>query len=187
VKRKALFLPAALLLLVSSAAGFDGARKGFVLGGGIGISPVSGYSVDVPFFGLGSIDISEQRAGLAIQLIIGYAWDRQNMIIYEGNVTGYSSDLLNRTIGQGYNGAAWYHYFGPEGRSAFSALGLGFYGFSVEDFESNDPGLGLLFGGGYEFSKHWQVGAYLSFGRTTAGGVDFEHGHLSFLMSGVAF
>ena len=175
------------LLAASSASGFDGNRKGFVLGGGLGFAPVSSWSVDIsPFFGPIS-SINETGAGIGLNLIIGHAWDEQNMIVYEGNVTGWKSDFFDMTMSQGFNGGAWYHYFGIPGRSAFTTLGLGVYLFDGEDVTANDVGIGFLAGGGYEFARHWQVGGYFSLGRTSDAGVDFDHYHLNILVSGVAF
>ncbi len=81
-----------IIFLSSSAYGFDGARKGFVLGGGLGFSPAS-YS---PY---------QTNAGAGAQFLIGYAWDTSNMIVYEGNATGY--EIYNETRSQGFNGASW--------------------------------------------------------------------------------
>jgi hypothetical protein len=108
------------------------------------------------------------------------------MIVYEGNGAGYQSDIFDQTT-QGFNGPAWYHYYGDMGKSAFTAVGLGLYTFDVEHLDANDPSIGLLLGGGYEFAKHWQFGAYLSFGRTTSFGVDFNHATINVLVSGIAF
>ena len=118
------------------------------------------------------------------------------MIVYEGNAVGYNSDVygLDFTASQGFNGVSWYHYFGPMGRSTFTAAGLGAYVFQGElDYQginfSNDPGGAVMGGFGYEFSRHWQVGFYVSVGRTTDSdfNVDFDHAHISAIVSGVAF
>ena len=113
------------------------------------------------------------------------------MLVYEGNAAGFNSDLFDESVGQGFNGAAWYHYFKDPGNTPFTALGLGLYYFKVGDYDPTDPGIALLLGGGYEFSKHWQAGLYLTFGKTSEGGygasADFEHANLSFIVSGIAF
>jgi hypothetical protein len=169
-----------IVLLSTSTFAFDGNRKGFVLGGGLGFALQGKYSFD-------AIDFEEDGSGLALNLVIGGAFDERNMLVYEGNVMGYTSDLFDRLITQGFNGASWYHYFGETGRSFYSTLGIGFYVFEMEDFDSNDPGFGLLLGGGYEFAKHWQVGAYYSYGKTSDAGFDFTHHHINLLFTGIAF
>ncbi|RME19358.1 MAG: hypothetical protein D6800_14380 [Candidatus Zixiibacteriota bacterium] len=181
------------LALSLSAHAFDGNRKGFVIGGGLGLAPVSSWSLqNSPF--------DENRAGIGLNLIIGYAWDNHNMIVYEGNVVGYSSRfdgfrtnnglgvIENKpNIGQGYNGASWYHYFTEIGHSWFTVAGLGVYTMDVENLNSNDPGPGILLGGGYEFAPHYQIGLYLSAGSSSNGMSDYDNAHLSVLFTAIAF
>ncbi|MCX6834033.1 MAG: hypothetical protein NTW07_02680 [candidate division Zixibacteria bacterium] len=169
----------ALLLLSATSMAFNGQRRGFVLGGGLGFAPESNWSTD--------FDFDDSGVGFGANFVIGGAFDEQNMLVYEGNVTGWNSDLVNTSVTQGFNGAAWYHYFGPTGRSAFTVAGIGFYVFQAEHYEDNDPGMGMLIGGGYEFSKHWQVGGYFSFGKTSDPIFDYNHHHISVLVSGIAF
>ncbi len=169
-----------IVLMSSTAFAFDGNRKGFVLGGGIGFSPQGKWTFD-------ALDYDESGAGLAFHFIIGGGLNERNLLVYEGNVMAYTSDLFDQTIAQGFNGASWYHYFGNLGRSFFTTVGLGFYVFDVDEFDSNDPGFGMLLGGGYEFARHWQAGAYFSFGKTSDAGFDFTHHHINFLISGFLF
>ncbi len=171
-----------ILLVASSTYGFDGKRKGLVLGGGLGIAPVSRYERPAVLVG----NYYEKGAGVGLNLIIGYGWDERNLIVYEGNVTGWSSDDLNKTISQGFNGAAWYHYFGQTGHSVFSTVGVGVYVFEVEGLSANNMKAGILMGGGYAFARHWQIGGYLGFGQTSDGGRTIDHSHLNILMSALA-
>lgn len=177
MKVRVIILAFVLSLVVSSVYGFDGERKGFVLGGGIGFAPTIKW-------GVGSDNISE--SGVAINLIIGHAFDNNNMIVYEGNVAGYTDDMSNLTVTQGINGVSWYHYFGPAGRSGFTTAGIGLYVFGI-DSENNKSGGALILGGGYEFARHWQVGAYFTSGKTSLFSVDFDHSNFSILISTVAF
>ncbi len=185
MKRSVLITLVAVMLMSGSVGAFDGMRKGFVLGGGLGLNLSADYEVSE-----GIYSISEDGSGMGLNLVIGYAWDEQNMIVYEGNVGGWKSDLVNKDIAQGFNGASWYHYFGPVGQSFFTVAGLGFYVFNPEDFENNDPAGGLILGGGYEFARHIQVGAYFSSGKTKDPGsskIEFDHTHFNILVSAVAF
>ncbi len=95
--------------------------------------------------------------------------------------------LGDQTITQGFNGAAWYHYYGQMGKSFFTAVGLGVYVFDVQDFDANDPGAGVLLGVGYEFARHWQTAVYVSAGKTTSAGVDFKHSHINVTVGAIAF
>ena len=180
-----------ILLAVSTVCGFDGNRKGFVLGGGAGVVPVCHWKVIVDFFDLNLGEIDENRVGAGLQFVIGGAFDEHNMLVYEGNVSGFTSELLDESVGQGFNGAAWYHYFGDPGKTAFTTLGVGLYYFKIGDYDPTNAGGALLLGGGYEFSRHWQVGVYLTFGKTSDSAyglsADFEHANLSILFSGIAY
>ncbi|RME19357.1 MAG: hypothetical protein D6800_14375, partial [Candidatus Zixiibacteriota bacterium] len=91
------------------------------------------------------------------------------------------------SIVQGFNGASWYHYFTNTGHSWFTVAGFGIYSMDVESAPSIDPGPGLLIGGGYEFARHYQIGAYLSGGSTSNGPIDYNNTHLSLLFTAVAF
>ena len=182
MKRFVLITLVAVLFLFGTAGAFDGIRKGFVLGGGLGIAATADWDMDSA-----GVSIGEDGSGLGGNFVIGYAWDEHNMIVYEGNVVAWTSELIDETIGQGFNGASWYHYFGPVGKSFFTAAGVGFCVFRVDTYEGNDPGFGLLLGGGYEFARHVQVAAYFSTGKTGDSGVDFDHTHFNILFSAVAF
>ena len=193
---------AVIALTCSNAWGFDGLRKGFVLGGGLGFSPSSKWSGPL----ITAIDnntnavfievIEESKAGIAVNLLVGYAWDEQNMLVYEFNASAYQSDIFigDRVISQGFSGAAWYHYFGSMGSTLFSVLGIGIFTFELQDADSNDPGIGGMVGGGYEFSNHWQVGAYVSAGKTSdalknffVGIDDWSHVQVNVLVNAIAF
>jgi hypothetical protein len=191
MKKVLIFLPLLLIVFSGAVSGFDGNRGGFVLGGGLGFAPVSKWSVD--FFGLNVGSFEDEQPAFALHLFIGAAFSDHNMLVYEINGTGFSTDVegISFSVSQGFSGAVWYHYFGQPGKSMFTALGLGLWIFQIEDYDAANPGGALMLGGGYEFARHWQVGAYLSFGKTSdyAYGIDaeFEHSQLSFLVSGAAF
>jgi len=170
----------AVVLLCSSAYSFDGERKGFVLGGGMGFAPAATFKID-------GTNFSETIAGFAVHLVIGYAWDEQNMVVYEGNVASYSIALLDGYLVQGFNGAAIYHYFGEKGKAPFLVGGLGAYVLNAEKYDDNNPGGGLLIGGGFEFAPHWQFGCYFSFKKTSDPFFDYKHSTFSVMVSGIAF
>lgn len=185
---------ALVVTLPGSAEAFDGKRKGFVLGGGLGLAPVVRwegpvYELDPNGPGLQKVTVDESKVGAGAQIIIGYAWDEANMIVVEGNAGAMESDILfgRPTLSQGFGGVSWYHYFGEMGRTLFTVVGLGSYAFQVEDADAADSEFGALVGGGYEFSPHWQVGGYLSFGGTSDAVGDNDHVTFSVLIGAVAF
>ena len=179
-----------ILVISSSASAFDGMRKGFVLGGGLGFGPVAKVSPDVP----NSEDLD--NSGIALNFLIGYAWDEQNMIVFLRDGVVYSEELNygdDVNIVQGFSGIGYYHYFGLQGKSFFITGGLGLQDWTAldSDYTNPDPGFGFLIGGGYEFARHIQVYSSLSFGKTSdeVFGYEFDFDHTQFLItvSAVAF
>ena len=182
--RRLLVLLVINIILASSAWSFDGKRKGFVLGGGLGFSPAVHWSF---------AEFEETKRGFPVQFVIGYGWDSFNAIVYEFQIANINSDLVSRVgcvrsdyVGQGFEGISWYHYIGRTGRSLFTQFGVGRYCFIV-DRARNNFRLGAQVGTGYEFMRHLQVGAYFSVGRTESSGFRFHHYQVSLLMSGWAF
>ena len=73
------------IVLAASASAFNGLRKGFVLGGGLGFAPaISWEAENFPLF-------KEDVSGVALNFFLGYAWDEQNMIVWEANAVGWIS------------------------------------------------------------------------------------------------
>jgi len=171
-----------VLFLAASAGAFDGTRKGFVLGGGLGIAAFADYNAEEH-----GRTLSEGGSDIGMSFLLGYAWDDRNMIVYEGNASGWTSDSLDENVFQGFYGAAWYHYYGHSNRSLFSVAGLGYYSFHVWTYERHDRGPALLVGGGYEVFFQVQVAAYYCRGWTKSAGVRFGHNQFNILASFVAF
>lgn len=188
--RKVLTMSVAIIILSSSMAwSFDGARKGFVLGGGAGLA-----SADLEFKGQ-SVNPSE-TAGAA-HVMIGYGFDNRNMLVLEGSAAVYETLDLNTTltVTQGWWGIAWYHYFAPAAKSFYTVIGLGAMSYDISRpvpggtlLSSADPGGGLMFGAGYSFSRHFQVGLHVARGETSVPGfAEFDHVNVSVLLTAVAF
>jgi hypothetical protein len=196
MKRLLIFLLLFLLIFTTSALAFDGKRKGFVMGGGLGFAPVSRWSTS---------GLNESSVGWGDDVLIGYAWNEKNMIILESNGTFYKSDIFDADIIQFFLGPTWYHYFGPqEGRTFFSVVGVGGYCFGLPPFysyinicincgempptpPSSARGFGYLIGGGYEFAKHFQIGAYLAGGKTSEYGTNYDNVHIMILLNNIDY
>ncbi|MFH2050041.1 MAG: hypothetical protein ABIJ12_11400 [bacterium] len=186
MKKSVVVVSILILMLSASANAFDGMRKGFVLGGGLGFGPVAKVSIDVP----NSTDMD--NSGVALNFLIGYAWDEQNMIVFLRDGITYSEATIfggSINLVQGFSGVGYYHYFGQQGKSFFITGGLGFQDWSSldSDYDSNDYGLGMLVGGGYEFARHVQVYSSLSFGKTSDYYYDYNHSQFLITISAVAF
>ena len=190
-----------LLLIGGNTMAFDGLRKGFVLGGGIGFSPTVKTAVSTTTdpaaandFNLGDIEGTE--AGMAVQLLFGYSFNEHTMLVYEGNAAWYYYENVvpndNLDILQGFNSVMLYHYWGPVGSSFFTAAGLGFTYWDTNYTDPNASELGFLFGAGFEFTPHLQLGAYYGNGKTKNldfPGAEFEgtHTNVSVLLTAIAF
>jgi hypothetical protein len=175
-----------LVLCAASAFGFDGARKGFVIGGGIGLGYATVSVNDVP----GAETLT--NFGGALDFLIGYAWDEQNMIVFLRDGVIYSEETVfggSLTLAQGFSGVGYYHYFGLPGKSFFLTGGLGLQDWTPLEsgYEANDYGFGILGGGGYEFTPHVQVYGSLSFGQTSDIFADYTHFQFQIGVSAVAF
>ncbi len=152
------------LFVVSSAFGFDGVRKGFVLGGGLGLGMTS-YTIKVndPFFGSFETDRVNDFAFMT-DFKIGYAPTNQVEVVYSDKSSWFSES--STTFLHGIGTATLNYYLKPEGPTPYISGGLGLATLSAP-FESNtstSTGFGFYVGGGYEFAKHFAVALDLMYG-----------------------
>lgn len=199
MKQAACFLIITIILLSTTVFAFDGKRTGFIIGGGLGLTPSATWKVDEYIMINGkriNVSLNEDKVGFGLNIVIGYGWNEKNIIAFEINSATYNTDLFpdppnfntfNQSVFQGTYGFSWYHYYGNIGKSFFSTVGLGIFIFDIEDYKANDVGAGLLLGGGYEFARHVQIGLYLGVGKTSSEGIDFTHSNLSVLLNAFAF
>jgi hypothetical protein len=175
-----------LVFALNAAAIVDGQRQGFVFGGGLGFAPVARWDDG---------QVYENHHALALQFLAGYGINDKNMIVLELNGTAYSSPRYNSTwlwgtdeilTAQSFEGAAWYHYYGPAGRSFFTTVGAGLFAFDRGERYHSDRGLGYQVGGGFEFFRHFQIGLYVMGGRTWDAS-DYTHMNVSILLIGVLY
>ncbi|HKK21186.1 MAG TPA: hypothetical protein VJ983_06920 [candidate division Zixibacteria bacterium] len=172
------------LALTSSVTAFDGQRKGFVLGGGIGFAPRVAWSVS---------SLNETKTAFAGQILIGYGWNRSNIIVWDINPTIFNSDLVNRLhggaknrVGQVFDGIAWYHYFGENYRGVFATAAFGRYRFFYQS-AGDTQGPAIRVGAGYEIVKQIQLGMYFSTGRTSNSGYTYHREQLTILATGLLY
>lgn len=168
-----------LLVWAQAAHGFDGQRKGMVLGIGLGVTPSSIIAGEP-----GSSPYQETGSGISIPVQIGWAWSDRDMLTGLATPLVHHSTLFDDHVVEGVVAAAWTHYWGPQGRAPFTTLGLGEYVyeqlpgyigdlsnlFRPEPARPDTPdrnGPGFLVGGGYEFANHVQAGCYVSGGRVS--------------------
>ena len=181
-----------LLGTASPCNAFNGMRKGFVLGGGLGIAPSATWKYHGRTFDGYLRDAKETRAGGAANFIIGYGWNERNLLVLELNGASFKSrEFRDDMVFQAYGGPAWYHYLRPAARGFFTIAGIGVFGFRLhfkgDGDITNDSGLGLLGGVGYEFSRHWHVSFVINGGQTSQWRFNWTHINLEALIGGVAF
>ena len=160
----------ALLLVFAAPAGaFDGKRKGFVLGVGLGPG-LSSYTQELSVSGLGSAASSrETKVGVSTDFRIGFGPTEQVLVVYDNKVTWIPFDNAignHVTIADGISSLSVSYYLAQSAPSGFLTGGLGAAGWSAP-FESNSSGsigLGMFVGGGYEFTKLWNLEGSLGYG-----------------------
>lgn len=164
-----------------SVFAFDGKRKGFVIGGGLGFSPYNSIkSSDNHYL------VDFKSSGLALNSHIGYAWDEYNQILFEES---FSSLNLKEEVGEKFDcsfvGPVWYHYFSKPGRTFYSTFGVGYYFFSTRDNHyKHNKKTGLIFGSGFEFRRHFQINVRYVYVKSDYAGWNFKHNHLNFTVTG---
>jgi hypothetical protein len=140
LKAYAIFL-IVFMVLSSQLVAFDGLRKGFILGGGVG----PGY-----LFNEGT-----DRFCLATNFKIGYAPSNSFEIYYLNTVSWFgagSSTFINGITGLGLT-----KYLKPEGRGFFVFGGVGLAVLREFTGGEDDTGFGLIGGIGYDIAKHWSI------------------------------
>ncbi len=156
-------LLATILVLVSSTSAFDGNRKGFVAGVGLGLAPVAHWSAT-------RFNLAPTEVGLGANSFIGYAWNNYNSIVFSGNGCIYKAEDVNSTYFiQGLDAISWYHYWGANERTVFTTFSAG--RFLIMSEYDNLDGTGFGYGAaiGYDISKWFQVGLYYIGGHTSNG------------------
>jgi hypothetical protein len=182
-----------LLLLspVAAVQAFDGDRQGFALGFGAGVSPLARLrGTDA------GAELTENAIGWGGSFAVGWGFTANDLIMFGNNLAGFSSSLYGDSSLQTFTGISWQHYFGPPGRAFYLTAGYGTYAYDWHGSrhyicwgdDCNPPPrlprggtIGALIGGGYEFARHLQVGAYVarSFPENDA---DFSFVHANILL-----
>jgi len=161
-----------LTLILVNLSAFDGKRKGFLLGYGIGVSNVS-YHQEIESDGNTEKSDDENDTGFATDFKIGYAPNNKLEIFYSGKTAWFSMMNVNEdevtisnaigVIGASYflssrlSESEWYP-------SLYLSGGLGISSWDVPfEEEKGDPWVGFgVFGGvGYEFVRHLRIEADL--------------------------
>lgn len=167
-------------VISSTAFAFDGHRKGFVMGLGLGGSPSVHWSASK--FGL-----SGTESSWATGPLLGYSWNNANMLVLA------SDNYFSTENGEVYTtlllrGVSWYHYYGATHRGFYTKFGIGHLYVGTKYFDIGGSGFGVVIGGGYEFSKHLQFGVAFARGSgSDRGSISASGRGISFMVSAIAY
>jgi len=152
-----------VLAIATNVYAWDGQRKGFVLGFGLG-GGYTTFTQTAEFMGMSETGDRENKFGLHSDFKIGYAPSNQFLIYWMSNVNWFSIENIlgdNITIANGVGGIGFSYYFSPADKSAYFRAGVGASTW-MAPFDSDIDtwyGLGVVGGFGYEFAKHWSIEA----------------------------
>lgn len=181
--RKVLWSALLVFLVAVPASAFDGHRKGFILGGGVGVGATS-FKYKDPFSSFETD--SKSDAALVTNFQIGYGPGNQFLIFYFSHLNwSLTEDQLggkrhNATNGNDVNvsngilGVGVSHYLKPLPPCFMIAggLGLSVYRFPIEDDSQSASGFGIWGGAGYEFAPHWIITATIGRGTPSYRGTE---------------
>lgn len=163
-----------LLVLSSTASAFDGQRKGFVLGGGLGGA----------YGSCTSYRLISEGVGFAGLLMVGGGFKTERDIVaFTLSGTGHSDDPPYASVGQYFAGPVWFHYARPEGESFFAAFGPGMTFLRLEDQGNLHSDFGGFAGFGVLFRPRLQMGFYGVANLGLADDGKFGHRYLSWILS----
>lgn len=171
-----------VILFSATASAFDGNRQGFVMGFGLGVSPISHWNVE-------SLSRSGTEQGTAGGIVLGYAWNNRNVIAYVSNVNFFYSE--NRKIlvcSHAVSAVTWYHYFKDSKHSWYFKGGLGRAYVGSRYSDVGGAGFGIVVGTGVELFKQVELGTNLFYGTgKDTGSHSASVVSLSFVVTALAY
>jgi hypothetical protein len=165
------------LCLFVNADAFNNKRKGFILGGGLGLGLTSlQQTVTIDWLDEATESERENKFGFMTNFKIGYAPSDIFEIYFAWKDSWFGSKiyrLLGDSMGEdvtmasGLWGLGVTYYFKPEAPSYFITGGFGLSTLSLpfESHSDTKEGGGLFAGAGYEFRPHFNVELDLIWGR----------------------
>ncbi len=148
---------------------FNGQRKGFILGGGLGFGLTS-FTQTVDSGGLSATSDRENNAAFQTDVKIGFGPSEQVLVYLSWKTSWFNFDNVldeSVTIAMHFGGVGISYYFKPAAPSPYVSGGLGYCAWEplIEASAETYIGYGLAVGGGYEFSGHWSVEGDLMWGK----------------------
>jgi len=153
-----------LLSITTTVYPWDGERKGFILGGGLGFG-ITSYK-DTLWEG----DERQTKGTLMTDFKIGYAKNNQVAFYFTNKTSWFSRDFettgisSNERILSALTGGGITYFVNPSARSLFVSGGFGVLSWSA-DMTTSHNGAGFFVGGGYEFAKYFNAEFNLIYGQ----------------------
>lgn len=176
-----LVVAAIAMVTAIDASAFDGNRRGFVIGIGVGPSLTSSIAE------LGSFTSDrENNFGVGTIFKIGYGVNENLLIYYTNNVAWFSvGDGESVTIVSGISALGGSYYLNPGAPSLYinGLVGLSIWAAPFEADSESASGIGFGAGVGYEFSKYFDVNATLMYGMPKVSDSEVELKALNVLVT----
>lgn len=169
-----------ILVTTTGTFAWDGERKGFILGLGVGPGiDIHKQKAEVLGFEIPDSGIDESKFSIFTDFKLGYApsnilqiyyvnkvcWLKGDWLDVRGMDFGYYADVM---ILSGLTGVGVTYYFAPVAPSPFISGGVGLAtSLPFESGANSRMGFGFFAGGGYEFAKHWSVEGSFRWGHAT--------------------
>lgn len=176
-----------VLSTATNVSAWDGQRKGFILGGGLGLGLTS---LTTESYAYGSISDRENKFGFQTDFKIGGAPTNLILIYYTNKVSWYKEEEVydgkDVTFTSGLSAVGVSYYLLPEAPSAFFSGGIGISSWDAPFEEELDiawTGFGFYAGAGFEFSRYWNAEFDLVWGEPESGGASINALSLMFTIN----
>lgn len=156
-------------------------RKGFIIGGGIGLGGLSMTA------SAGGGSVTESRLVFQTDFKIGYAPTNTLEIYYVNKVAWWGESDV--TLIQGLSSIGFSNYLNAQTATGIfltGGIGVSVLAAPFEDVSSSS-GFGLFGGVGYEFTKHWSVQGDLLYSNIEDSGVTLNSLGIRIVLSGLSY
>ena len=163
-----------LCLTVMHANAFDGGRKGFQVGGGIGV-------------GSAKVD-DDSYTGLASTFKLGGGITDQISLHYCNRVVFFKDDGVEDWWALGLSSLALTYYLTPDAPSLYLTGEAGVTSLiDLTEHESFESAFGFSVGVGYEFASHYAIEANYMAGQVEISGKDEDVSSITLSLTATAF